>query len=310
MFNEEIKERYIAEKITTVIIPEYFLRHIFSLSEPFEEKLEKDVSNFTTYEILDMYKTLNFNSYFYLRNVNSQFSTYSGWCVSENLVIDCQNHFLEINKDLITKCINQAINSYQVVSRDTVINWCDSLPNPSDSFLLLALFEGIYGKDYEEIYTGTADSINGNIFHTNTGRDVVMSDRLLYYANRSLDTDVYYSLTGKLKKQVDFTPSDKIIKDYPNIQNASPKHQGRRIYRKTIRIFSYLGVDKYMNTYAIINSGILYYVNKKAKELGITGREFLYSDYMEEIRNQYSIRIVRSDFEVKYADYLYKGDLV
>lgn len=308
MFNEEIKERFIKEKTDTVIVPEYFLRHIFSLTEPFEERIGKDISNFTTYEILDMFKTFNFNSFYYLRNISSQLSTYTGWCVSENLVIDCQNHFLEIGKDLILKCINQAANEYKIVSRDTILDWCDSLPNPSDSFLLLALFEGIYGKDYEEIYTATSESIEGNIFHTNTGRDVPISDRLVYYANRSLDTDTYYSLTGKLKRQVDFVPSDKIIKDYPNIYTTSQRQLGRRIYNKTSRIFKYLGVDKYMNTYAIINSGIIHFVNVKAKEFGISGEEYLFSDHVEEVKEQFSIRITRSDLATRYKNYLYKGN--
>ena len=59
MYNDTIKTRYIQEKSSTTNMPNGYLARMFNKSDSFESKLDKDISNFTVYEIEDFYKTLN-----------------------------------------------------------------------------------------------------------------------------------------------------------------------------------------------------------------------------------------------------------
>ena len=47
MYNKEIKERYIELRIKQTSMKEYYFRHIFGLIEVYEEKLDKDICNFS-----------------------------------------------------------------------------------------------------------------------------------------------------------------------------------------------------------------------------------------------------------------------
>ena len=89
MFNKEIKERYVEYKNDAIIIGEVFPINLFNKVAPFEEKLNKDVCNFTYYEIVDMYKTINVQAINYLYIINNSLSLYTQWCIGENLVNDC-----------------------------------------------------------------------------------------------------------------------------------------------------------------------------------------------------------------------------
>ena len=45
-------------------------------------------------------------------------------------------------------CVNKALFNMKIVSKNTILNWVEQLPNPKDQFVLLGLFEGIKGKDF------------------------------------------------------------------------------------------------------------------------------------------------------------------
>ena len=51
MYNEDLKKRYIDKKESEVVLAPNFLKNTFTKTEPFEEKLNKDVSSWTRKEI-------------------------------------------------------------------------------------------------------------------------------------------------------------------------------------------------------------------------------------------------------------------
>nr|DAE28691.1 MAG TPA: hypothetical protein [virus sp. ctmTa7] len=61
-----------------------------------------------------------------------------------------------------------------------------------------------------------------------------------------------------------------------------------------------------MNGVALVNSGKIYSINQKAKELNISGRDVINSDHIKEINNQYdsNIEINARTFILQYEDYL------
>lgn len=304
-YNPELKIQYIEEKSKEVIISSNYLECQFNKTSKMEEELNKDLSNFTVYEIVEYYKLLNISSFDTLFVMNSQFSMYTQWCLQKNLVKDNQNHFLEMTLEHLKDCLNKALVDMKIVTRETVLNWIDQLPNPKDQFVLLGLFEGLKGKDFCELSKLRPENIKGNITTLCTGREIELSNRLLKIISDCVTEDKYYSISGNGTKVMPLLDKGFVIKDYPNARgDVSDFQLGRKIYNSITRILNYFDVGSFMTANSIAESGKLHMIKERAEELGMSCKDYIYSNYITEVENKFNNRIVRSIFWLKYADYL------
>lgn len=51
-------------------------------------------------------------------------------------------------------------------------------------------------------------------------------------------------------------------------------------------------------------SGVIEMINSRCKELGISGRDYVYGIGIEEIKKQYDLNIISSTFMDKFGEYL------
>ena len=305
MYNQELKERYRKEKESYTTVSAYYFSSLFKRTEPFEEQLDKDASNFTTYEIINMYKTLAIMSLDTIATMNSNLSMYTQWCIQENLVNDYQNHYLEITRDMMASFVNKLAMDKKVVSREQVLDWCQQFPNPSDSFCLLGLFEGIRGGGYLELALAKMEDFHDNIFIAYNGREIKVSFTLIEYAKQSNETIEYQSISRNMEKEVNLIENGRIIKDYPNVRRTeSLPVLRRRTQSRLARIFNYMGILEYMNGNDIRMSGVIEMINSRCKELGINGKDYIYGIGIEEIKKQYDFKVVSSVFMDKFGEYL------
>ena len=304
-YNPEIKIQYIEEKSKEVIISNNYLECQFNKTSKMEEELDKDLSNFTVYEITEYYKMLNISSFDTLFVMNSQFSMYTQWCLQKSLVKDNQNHFLEMTLEHLKDCLNKALVNMKIVSRETILNWVDQLPNPKDQFVLLGLFEGLKGKDFCELSKLRPEDIKGNIATLCTGRDIELSDRLLKIISDCVAEDKYYSISGNGTKVMPLVDKGYVIKDYPNARgDVSDFQLGRKVYNSITRILNYFDVLDFMTANSIAESGKLHMIKEKAKELNMSCKDYIYSNHITEVEKKYNSKIVRSIYWLKYEDYL------
>ena len=304
-YNPELKIQYIEEKSKEVIISNNYLECQFNKTSKMEEELDKDLSNFTVYEITEYYKMLNISSFDTLFVMNSQFSMYTQWCLQKSLVKDNQNHFLEMTLEHLKDCLNKALVNMKIVSRETILNWVDQLPNPKDQFVLLGLFEGLKGKDFCELSKLKPENIKGNIASLCTGRKIELSDKLLKIIDNCIIEDKYYSISGNGTKVMPLVDKGYVIKDYPNARSdVSDFQRGRKIYNSITRILNYFDVLDFMTANSVAESGKLQMIKDRAKELGITCKDYIYSSFISEVEEKYNSKIVRSIYWLKYADYL------
>jgi hypothetical protein len=305
-YNKELKRRYIEEKEMFLSITSNYIDVQFRKAADTEYELDKDISNWTTYEILEYYKLQNVTSFESLMCLNSIFSQYTQFCLENNLVRDNQNHYLECNKDLLFGCINKAVLDMKMVEKETVLKWVDELPNPKDQFILLSLFEYGKSKDFKDIVSVKHIDINeeNNTLEL-SDRTVKVSDKLINIIRDCKTEDTYYSISGKGVKKMPLVDYGYIVKSYPN-QNMdlSDFQKGRNIYIACQRIFDYLGVGKWMSPNSLSEAGKLHMIKEKAKENNITPVGYVYSDMINEVENQFGCKIVRSVYSKKYNEYL------
>ena len=196
MYNEEYKKKYLEEVVSSDkykkgdgIISTYF-----NLSEDMETVLNKDIANFTLSEIIDFYKSICTTSELYLASINSQLSSYCNWNSKQGLSIDNQNHFEEIDRDILDSCIQKNLFKSQYVTKDELYAFIGSgkCTNVSDEFLMLAFFEGICGTAYEEVLNLYFTDIKGNVAELCTGRKLEVSDKFIEIARESAGTYVFH----------------------------------------------------------------------------------------------------------------------
>lgn len=308
MFNKEIKERYISEKDQSAILPKEYLKCHFNKLEKYEEESNKDVCCFTVREIREYYKTLNTSSLEYIATLNSQLSQYTQWCLQNNLVVDNQNHFLEFDLNAMKECLNIVKLNKKIVTREEVLRWCEQLPNPKDQFIILGLFEGLKGKDFCDFTKLKPSDVNGNTLSLHNNREIEVSDKLISYIHDSIEETKYYPCivgTYNLNRIIDLVDFGYVIKYYPNMQeDATDFQKGRVIYNGIRRSLQYIGVFETMTANGLSESGKIHMIKERSEQLGVIPKDYVYSNYIQEVEEQFNCRIVRSSFMLKYGDHL------
>lgn len=307
MYNEELKQRYINYKESSVTIAKDYLFRLFRDSAPYEEQKNKDISNFSAAEIMEFYQMLNRTSMESLSVMNSILSQYTNWCQMQNLVVDNQNHFLEITRDKYAECVNTLYVEKSILSREKILDMTVGLENYCDKFVLLALFEGISGKDYKDIWTLHYSDIDTETqtISLQSGRNIKISQELINFAYESGRATEYYAVGESLRKYAFLETDDTVIKSYMNCKSdISDRQMGRRVYAKVQRLVSYLDMD-WLRPQNLIDSGKIDYVNTHALELGISGEAFVRdNNHRKELERQYGCTVSRSNFISRFGQFL------
>lgn len=272
MLNNEAKDRYIAYRIEHGL-PTQIADKAFKNCSFYEEKIDKDLYNFTIFEIKDMYQTMNIRSHGSLRNINSLLKQYTTWAINENLVKDAQNHYEEMRTRDYDDCINIIAIKKRLLTRQEIFYYIKVIENPTDQFVLLATFEGLSGIDYCELGQLTMRDFDYKHLTVKlcTGRTISISKELYYIAEESANTFFYVTSNGRRRNL--YGDEDLVIKD-TNAKGLEPFQKGRRIYTRLVRVFEQLGIADWMTINALIDSGKVAWI-KQEMEKGATISDFI-----------------------------------
>lgn len=218
MYNEAIKRRYIEENKYRNLNLERQCEILFNRCEPYEERLKKDIACFSMPEIIECFKGFNTVSLESLMNAKSQYKIYTDWCISVkdlsfNAELGYQNHFREINTEMLKRCLNYYLKTKRVITRDYILNNWDVLLNPSEKFIILGLFEGI-GANTKVAYQDF-DMLTINNFNPEThklhirDRVIDFSNELYEVAKEAADTfeNIVYNKNGN-EMHIKLMPDD------------------------------------------------------------------------------------------------------
>jgi len=265
MYNEEIKMQYLNassaryNKIIDVV------SSYFNLCESMENALDKDISKFTLMEIIDFYKSLYTPSERYIASINSQLSMYTWWCQAQGMLDDNQNHFEQINQDIILACINKSVFRSQFITEGELENILGDprIQNISDAFLIAALFEGICGIEYVEILNLYPKDIADNKVTLYTGRVLEVSKRFIRLARESAEE--YRFFVGDLgDKEKTFDIDDRrCFKRYR--KTALPEREKFIVIKRLQKLQSVLNCNA-MNSKALMESGRVAMIHRFMKE--------------------------------------------
>ena len=243
-----------------------------------EYEKDKDICTFTTEEVKDFYTSLKTASFMRLTVVDSQLKRYAAWCVEKEIIDPQENKIKGFTQEDLMQCtVSQKDN---IISRERLIEEIAILPNISERFLCLALFEGIAGKEYCELTNlkkGDFENIDGKWIAHLVDKDLVITEELALMGIKSADTSVMYMYTRDLSFVESYYKNDgedkeRVIKNSPQTFRPSPKADAIRIKGKLDRINSYLE-NSAITRSNLLESGRIDLVKRLMKEDGETDIE-------------------------------------
>lgn len=279
MFNEAQKETFIKEYLRSKVVAETSLYAVFKKTEGFEEKLNKDVSKFTRDEILDMlakFKAKSINSLLNYTIVLKHYSRFVFGAVGTNA-------YESIGKadiaDLIDKDANILLTREELDDVEVqLLNWVDKA-------IIELLWNGVAGKNMEDIYSVSEDCVQGNILRVNE-KEFPMTDRLKELLPKAFAETELMSY-GNTMKVIEVNGKGKIYKERPNARGIdTPDSRFRWVYRK-IQIFrDYLDLPG-LTMKNIAASGLWYYLQLCMEKTKLDLRTFLRTKEGKELAMRY-----------------------
>lgn len=274
---------------------------MFEKASEYEEELGKDLCDFTTKDIISLYRHFFTHSYYYINNYNSQMKIYCAWCLKNNLVFDGQNHYAEMTKDMIVSCINKGLTNNRIVSREELISIMNDAVNTRDKFLFLSIFEGLYDNSLITIRECTMDNfdLDTKEFIMKDGKRIHVSDTLISYAKESVEDMEYYAYNNGVVYSYHKDSKNYVLKGTYNSKDAFIGYSSIKSIKSWYEKKNGL---KIFDPHALKESGRIDMILRLNKKYGTDSATTIYSHY-EEISYVYGTFNING-FLVKYKDFL------
>ena len=220
MFDKEQKEAFIKEYLKSKVVAKTSLYAVFRKTEPFEEKLNKDVSQFTREEILDMF------AQFRAKSVNSLLN-YAIILKHYSRLMRGENEYESITKADVVDLIDKSGNI--LLSREELDDIEAQLLNWSDKAIVELLWEGISGKNMIDIYSISEECIQGDMLCVN-GKEFYMTNRLKELLPKAFAETEIMSY-GNTMRIVEVEGKGRLYKERANTRGVDSDDQKCGLYR-------------------------------------------------------------------------------
>lgn len=286
MYNNELKEGFIQDYMRSRVVAQTSLYSLFRKVEPYEQKFNKDCSEFAEEEILQMYKEFGARSHYVLLNYNVILKAYCAWKRHyHGLANDVayENITTEMARELIPD------DAKKVLSRDEVIEIEDQLYNWTDKAILEALFEGLSGNSMRDLTGVELHMIDQKAKQLvlPDGRVFDLTDRLCDMLVRAC-AEVEYMCYGDTLRVKKLIGKDKIYKERDNAHAADSDDKFFRwIYRKLMSCRKFVGIDG-LTMKNLQTAGMTHYLKLGMNNTGLGLKEFLLTEDGQKLMDKYN----------------------
>lgn len=286
MYNENMKEGFIKDYMRSRVVAQTSLYSLFRKVEPYEQKLNKDCSEFTEEEILQMYKEFEARSHYVLLNYNVILKAYCAW----------EKHYHGLENDIAYENITTEMtrelipdDAKRVLSREEVTEIEDQLYNWTDKAIIEALFEGLSGNamcDLTGVELYMIDQEHKQLVLPD-GRVFDLTDRLCDLLVKACLEDQYvcYGKTLRVKKLLG---KNKIYKERDNAHAADSEDKFFRwVYRRVMSCRNFVGIDG-LTMKNLQTAGMTHYLRLGMETTGLGLKEFLLTEDGQKLMDKYN----------------------
>lgn len=290
MYNKEAKAEFIKDYMRSRVVALTSLTGLFNKTEEFEQKYNKDCSQFTKEEIIYMYKEFGAKSVSVLENYNVHLKRYTALRIYQKQIFN-ENAYEDVTKDVIKGCIDPEMQKQLYVTREELDDIENELFNYTDKAIVEALWCGISGKSMKDLI-----SLERKMFSYDKrslifpdGRIVKITEKLSEYLDRAFDETEYlcYGATMKVEKLSGYGT---LYKERSNARGVESDDQKfRYIYRRVQNYRNYL--DMPMLTMKNIQaSGLLHQLQEEMQNSDLSMRDVLTTEKGKKLALQYGYK--------------------
>jgi hypothetical protein len=252
------------------------LYSLFKKTEPYEQRLGKDCSQFTKEEIINMYTEFKAKSVYVLMNYNTMLKAYCAW----------MKYYHELNNDvaydvLTIDTMRPLIpnNVNKILSRQDISEIEDNLYNWVDKAIVEALWEGLSGHSMRDLVGIDSSMIDHDSrqLHLPDGRVFGLTERLYEFLTKAFEETEYmcYGETLRVKPMIG---RGKLYKERDNAHAAdSDDRNFRWVYRKVQNFRDHVGIPG-LTMKNIHISGMYHYLCQGMQDTGLDLKSFLRSE--------------------------------
>lgn len=305
MFNALAKQDYIELNPNNNLNFDKVMTNYFNRAEETELRFEKDLSQFTTPEIIAMYKSFCTPSLDMLIVINNQFLNYTNWYMKHIENIDNQNHYREMRSDILINCVSYAGFNSNILSREVLLALIKDFTNPYEQFLYLAIFEGVKGEQMSDFFNlKVSDFILDKKMLQLSNRVISVSSKLIHYAQQASDEYQMYNIYGEpVSRGKLLEADDRIIKCSKEVGfETDISERTRVIYRIMRKSKRYDFVPKTISITSLIESGRIDWIRGQMKKYEISAEQVL-RDHKAEMENKYGSVPSIPKWLMKYEKY-------
>ena len=288
MYNEVVKQDFIKDYMRARVVMQTTLTGLFNKVEKFEIEKQKDCCEFNLEEILEMFSRFDARSVNVLENSVTYLRAYGNYMVYNQHTIE--NNYNTVTKDMLAECIDPEIIKQKFLSKTEIDELVAQLFNYSDKALILGLFNGISGKNMEDLVSLREDMISddGKVLILNSGKSIEIDEDFREILLKAFAEDELISM-GETMKVRKVNGVGRIYKEglnaLPDVEFTGDK-AFRYVYRRIMLIRDYFGINL-LTMKTIQASGLKHTIEKHLKKTKLNLREFLKTEKGEEISRRY-----------------------
>ena len=300
MYKNEMKEGFIKDYMRSRVVAQTSLYSLFRKVEPYEEKLDKDCSQFTKNEIIEMYKEFGAKSVYVLLNYNTILKAYCAWMKHCHGLL-CPIAYEDLNTNMLKPLVSQSAN--KILSREEITEIEDQLYNWTDKAIVECLWEGLSGNSMKDLVGIEEKMIDHKTkqLYLPDGRIFDLSDRLYEFLINAFNEEEYlcYGETMRVKKLIG---KGKMYKERDNAYAMDSDDKFFRwVYRKVMNFRQHIGIAE-MTMKNISTSGMVHYLRQGMQQTGLGLKEFLLTEDGAKLMDKYNYT---SEFRIDNVTHRY-----
>ena len=287
-------ESFLNEYKRSRVIIEGTVRASLNRALEFEKKFQKPFYNFTTNEILEMYKSTHAISDRSLQNTNLTLKHATRWMLDKKK-LSIESQYEKITKELILGCVDAKRKKNMVLTKDNLTEIQSELLNWTDKGILQMLFLGAGSNWLKELtfFDVSQVSRKDGLVYFRTGKTIPITEEDYMLIKNACDEEelISFGETSRISK----VKSYGFYKQRFNAlsDNGDPtdeqdlERRFRFIQRRLLLISKDIGVQ--LTSGGIQTGGLLHYLKQGVEDSGLTFREYVKTKEAKELARRYDI---------------------
>ena len=301
MYEMEMKEGFIKDYMRSRVVAKTSLYSLFKKVGPYEEKLDKDCSQFTKEEVLHIYKEFKSKSVYVLMNYNTILKAYCAWRKYYHGLkneIAYEDITIELLKPLVPK------SATTILSREELTDIEEQAYNWTDKAIVECLWEGLSGNSMRDLVGIEKEMIDekSKQLHLPDGRVFDLTNRLYELLIKAFNETEYICYGTSLKVK-SLEGVGKLYKERDNAHAMDSDDKFFRwVYRKIMTLRKHVGISE-LTMKNITTSGMCHYLREGMNQTGLDLKAFLRTEMGEKLMDKYNYF---SEYRVDNVTHRYK----